>query len=396
MAKVWHGSIVEEGNLTTNIAHIRKALGDDPKKPRYIETEPKRGYRFIAEVTSLTVDDENPALHKKPGTDNRLESERAGRQFHVENYKVAEPTQVEDGGHHTFSVDSHKFIPVYLGEEAKRLSAGGTEVENQWSAYSELKYDGARFCIFPFGVGVWHIIENVRFGSVTDLAIWRRRTYKAIIKSEEHEIISYTQELLTDSPHTHNGLLHEKLGVPGYVLSLFVLLEPLWHRDDELRNALRLLSCPNTLQAEDKADIARDNVIELEDRFLREGFQSTDMREFGLPGVNIGYASWSGVSYYKIHEGRSKLVPSIVEFELAVQALWWYCHCMKELRMSRTGKLPKILEEAAEVIPIQFSRLKTIGPTESMQQRTMVEAVLATSRLQALVEDTMARLEDRS
>jgi hypothetical protein len=69
---------------------------------------------------------------------------------------------------------------------------------------------------------------------------------------------------------------------------------------------------------------------------------------------------------------------------------------MKELRMSKSGKPPKILEEAAEVIPIQFSKLKTIGPTEPMEQRTMVEAVLATSRLQGLVEDTMELLHDRS
>lgn len=317
MAKIWHGSLVEEGNLTTNIAHIRKALGDDPKKPRYIETEPKLGYWFIAEVTPLTVETENPAIHKKSGTNDLLEGERARGQLHVKNDEVTKPKQVEGGGHHTFSVDSHKFVPVYLGEETKRLAGGGAEVENQWGGYSELKYDGARFCIFPFGVGVWHLVEKVHFGSVTDLAIWRRRTYKAIIKSEEHPIISYTQDLLADSPRTHKGLLHEKLGRPSYVLSLFVLLEPLWHKDDELRNALRLLACPNTLQAEGRADIARDNAIELEERFLQEGFQSTDIREYGLPGVNVGYASWSGLSYYRLQRGRSKLVPSIVEFELA-------------------------------------------------------------------------------
>src|SRR6476659_3848947 len=48
MAEVWPGIFVEEGNLSRNIYEIRKALGDDTAEPRYVETIPKRGYRFIA------------------------------------------------------------------------------------------------------------------------------------------------------------------------------------------------------------------------------------------------------------------------------------------------------------------------------------------------------------
>ena len=48
MAEVWSDIFVEEGNLSRNIFEIRKALGDDTGAPRYIETIPKRGYRFIA------------------------------------------------------------------------------------------------------------------------------------------------------------------------------------------------------------------------------------------------------------------------------------------------------------------------------------------------------------
>ncbi len=50
MEKLWQGRFVEESNLTFNIKMLRKALGDDATKPRYIETVPKRGYRFVAEV----------------------------------------------------------------------------------------------------------------------------------------------------------------------------------------------------------------------------------------------------------------------------------------------------------------------------------------------------------
>ncbi len=50
--EVWAGSFVEEGNLTFNIRQLRKILGDDAKNPRFIETVPKRGYRFVAKLAT--------------------------------------------------------------------------------------------------------------------------------------------------------------------------------------------------------------------------------------------------------------------------------------------------------------------------------------------------------
>src|SRR6266481_4076046 len=50
LKEVWPDSFVEEGSLSRNIHELRKALGDDSSEPRYIETIPKRGYRFIAHV----------------------------------------------------------------------------------------------------------------------------------------------------------------------------------------------------------------------------------------------------------------------------------------------------------------------------------------------------------
>jgi serine/threonine-protein kinase len=47
---VWEGAFVGEDSLTQAISMVRSALGDDPRNPTYIQTIPKRGYRFIAEV----------------------------------------------------------------------------------------------------------------------------------------------------------------------------------------------------------------------------------------------------------------------------------------------------------------------------------------------------------
>ncbi len=54
MAEVWAGTFVEESNLTFNIRQLRKTLGDDAREPTFIETVPRRGYRFIAEVREIT------------------------------------------------------------------------------------------------------------------------------------------------------------------------------------------------------------------------------------------------------------------------------------------------------------------------------------------------------
>jgi DNA-binding winged helix-turn-helix (wHTH) protein/TolB-like protein/Flp pilus assembly protein TadD len=50
LERVWRDTIVEEGNLNVIIHTLRKALGDDPRKSKYIETVAKCGYRFVAEV----------------------------------------------------------------------------------------------------------------------------------------------------------------------------------------------------------------------------------------------------------------------------------------------------------------------------------------------------------
>jgi TolB-like protein len=47
MERVWPGLIVEEGNLTVQIASLRKALGDAPGGREWIVTVPRIGYRMI-------------------------------------------------------------------------------------------------------------------------------------------------------------------------------------------------------------------------------------------------------------------------------------------------------------------------------------------------------------
>src|SRR6266851_6747135 len=43
----WPGQVVEESNLTVQIAALRRVLGEEPGGDRWIETMPRRGYRFV-------------------------------------------------------------------------------------------------------------------------------------------------------------------------------------------------------------------------------------------------------------------------------------------------------------------------------------------------------------
>lgn len=57
---LWPETYVQPQVLRTYVLELRKLLGDDPTSPRFIETVPKRGYRFLAPVTAH---DQNGAHH---------------------------------------------------------------------------------------------------------------------------------------------------------------------------------------------------------------------------------------------------------------------------------------------------------------------------------------------
>src|SRR5262249_47189852 len=52
LEEVWRNTAVTEGTLVQAVREIRKALGDDKGNPRFIQTIPREGYRFVGRVTS--------------------------------------------------------------------------------------------------------------------------------------------------------------------------------------------------------------------------------------------------------------------------------------------------------------------------------------------------------
>lgn len=54
-AAAWPGVVVSDDALNATVSKLRRALGDDPRDPRYVETVPRRGYRLLETARPLAL-----------------------------------------------------------------------------------------------------------------------------------------------------------------------------------------------------------------------------------------------------------------------------------------------------------------------------------------------------
>ena len=99
--RLWPGDTFVEFDKSLGVAltKVRAALGDDAANPRFIETVPKRGYRFIAPVTVETppaASRPEPATPTEPVTPSRRRRCRRTRVSHCE--PAAFPPAGRSGG----------------------------------------------------------------------------------------------------------------------------------------------------------------------------------------------------------------------------------------------------------------------------------------------------------
>src|SRR5215204_948005 len=76
MAEVWADSFVEEGNLNRTISRLRKILGESPNEYRFVETIPRVGYRFIADVELVQAGGQYSTKRKTEAVSQRAENNR--------------------------------------------------------------------------------------------------------------------------------------------------------------------------------------------------------------------------------------------------------------------------------------------------------------------------------
>jgi DNA-binding winged helix-turn-helix (wHTH) protein/TolB-like protein/lipoprotein NlpI len=78
MRLVWPTTCVEEVNLANNVSLLRKVLGEGSNGEHYIQTVPRRGYRFVAAVKELRNDQYDREIGA-PATQGTLADRRMGR-----------------------------------------------------------------------------------------------------------------------------------------------------------------------------------------------------------------------------------------------------------------------------------------------------------------------------
>lgn len=107
LKQVWQDVVVEETNLTKNVSILRKILSEGDAERSFIETVPKRGYRFVVPVRKLGCEDsENGSRPLAP-----LDKKSAVLPFALPNSNVV-PTPARET-----ASPQHEFQPVTETDE---------------------------------------------------------------------------------------------------------------------------------------------------------------------------------------------------------------------------------------------------------------------------------------
>jgi DNA-binding winged helix-turn-helix (wHTH) protein len=82
--KIWPSEIAGDFDQGLNraINKVREALGDSAETPRFVETIPRRGYRFIGAVQEAAAVPDGPAERPKPNLHRLRSLERTGQATH--------------------------------------------------------------------------------------------------------------------------------------------------------------------------------------------------------------------------------------------------------------------------------------------------------------------------
>jgi hypothetical protein len=282
---------------------------------------------------------------------------------------------------------SHKFIPVFVGADVASAlaTAGGpwSRVDDQWTECRrravEHPVGSCQLYLWPFGVALFHLVEDLTLESVAHLAVWRRTTYEQNMQWTQDQLSALTASHVTAQP---------------YVLSLYWVDAPAWQGND-LHTALRLMCIPRMLVP--RADTIDESCLAsaalVERTLLENGFEHPELVDFGMKGISLGYASWSGVVYHPIARDRALREDELITCELSVQAVWAYCNHLRQ--QVEKGNDP--------IVPAEFgwrflrgirSRLTTERPQETSQHRSMRDAIVHTSGLDRHLAQAVEILRD--
>ena len=286
-------------------------------------------------------------------------------------------------------VDSHKFMPVFIGHYLadrlmKRvgLEAPATVLDAGFAPIDHPDADQCSLYVHPCGVALFHVVQSRQPGTLSELAEWRYRTY-----ATDPSWAAQTLTELLDA----NGSANLR---PEYVFSAYWLHEGPWD-DSRYESALQLIATPSPLV--DRSD--PDNVTALgrdtEATLLASGFVHPEVASIGMHGIAAGFVGWSGISYHPLAPERALTVEELVRTEVLAQLIW--CYSTHVQRSVEDGRDPDVPERYGwRFMRAAHSRLTSARPLETAQHRLMREAIVKTSGLTDILHTAQAALrEDR-
>lgn len=278
-----------------------------------------------------------------------------------------------------FALRSHKFVSAYVGsrhvpELRARSNAAPADgiLSDHWTAAVEHDAGACTLHVWPHGAVVYHLVEEGQWASLADFAQWRYQTYERDI-----EWASADLERLTGSPVA-----------ASYVMSAYWVTQAAWP-SDRLDAALQIICVPRVVHG------ASGEARSAEERLLHDGFEHPEIERFGVPDCSLGYASWAGVVYHPLDDGRALGESELVRLELALQALWVFCSSVAA--QVEEGTEPDVdPAHGWRWLRAARSRLTTARSQESSPHRSMREALLLTSGLPAMLDETVTILREAS
>lgn len=277
------------------------------------------------------------------------------------------------------TVVSYKFLPVYLGERLESLYAAGAPRPSGPGGLEQRVLPGEHRAartstvhVFACGIALVLLEEHQHLGSLTELALWRYRSYLTDRAWAGQRVTRLLEQ------HASDGVAVDPSPDPEYVLSVYELRDHSWTKAG-LDPALQLLTTPSVLVNRQDPHNIRPLGPGVEDAKFADGWAHPEAVAFD-GGASRGVAGWSGVSYHPQPDERALTTSQIVALELDVQALWALSSHI--LRMIEEGQDP-IMPPAYgwRFLRGAYVRLTTARPTETAQHRVMREAILATSEL---------------
>ncbi|MGW5880254.1 helix-turn-helix domain-containing protein [Nocardiopsis terrae] len=290
-----------------------------------------------------------------------------------------------------FIVSCRKYIPVRVDPttadqiircpEMTAYSIDGVDCARTKLTWPHDPHALVSVTAFPFGVVVAELRETNTFANLAELAVWRHTSYE------------------TDRPRV-DALLRStwpSISVsPEYVLGTWWLAQSSW-ADRDLDTAVRIMSTPSALlrrQGEPTIEQLRAGAEIAERTVWQTGFEASNgLVDFGVPGVSVGYASWSGIAYAPVAADRALQPGELGDFETLCQALWSWCHSINTT--VEAGEDPSADPTYGwRWLRGICSRITRPRPTETRQVRAMRDAVIDTSELRTMIPTAVDLLRD--